>query len=110
MKMLREVRKAKGLTMKALGEMVGVSESAISQYENGKRQADYEIQLKLSDALDCCVDFLLRGCDGNKKTPTLENEDGREVEVMRLFRSLSDEGKGAALSYIHYLAAKEGKQ
>lgn len=68
MNMLRTARKAKGLTMKELGEKVGVSESAISQYENGKREADYNTILKISEILDCPVDYLLRGEDSKNHT------------------------------------------
>ncbi len=69
MKMLRARRKEMGLTMKQLGSIVGVSEAAISQYETGKRQADFEVLLKLGDALHCPVDYLLRG-DSDEKAPT----------------------------------------
>lgn len=61
MKMLRSRRKECGMTMKELGKKVGVSEAAISLYESGKRQAPYETQLKLAEALDCTIDYLLRG-------------------------------------------------
>ena len=64
MKMLRKIRKEKGLTMKQLGAIVGVTEAAISQYETGKREADFETLLKISEALDCTVDYLL----GREKT------------------------------------------
>lgn len=38
MERLRTLRKQKGITMKQLGAVVGVSESAISLYETGNRQ------------------------------------------------------------------------
>lgn len=60
-KMLRTLRKQKGLSMKSLGAVVGVAESTISQYETGKREPDYEILLKLSEFLGVSVDYLLRG-------------------------------------------------
>lgn len=56
---IREIRKKCGLTMKELGERVGVSESAISQYETGKRQPDYETLLKIADYFNVSVDYLL---------------------------------------------------
>ena len=64
MEHLREIRKARGLTMKQLGQMVGVTESAIGQYETDKRNPSYEMILKLSKALDCSVDYLLTGRSG----------------------------------------------
>ncbi len=56
---IREIRKALGLTMKELGERVDAAESTISQYETGKRQPDNETLLKLGEALDVSVGYLL---------------------------------------------------
>lgn len=53
MKNLKQLRKAKGFTQKRLGELVGVSESAINQYENGKRLPSFEVALKIAEELDC---------------------------------------------------------
>lgn len=61
MKMLRSLRKQKGISMKALGKEMGVSEGAISQYETGKREADYEMTLKIAEFFGVTVDYLLRG-------------------------------------------------
>ena len=61
MKMLRELRKSKGISMKTLGEYLGVSEAAVSQYETGKREADYETTLKAAEYFGVSVDYLLRG-------------------------------------------------
>lgn len=91
MKMLRSIRKQKHMTMKELGALVGVSESAISQYETGKRQADFETLLKLGDALGCSVDYLLRG-DETQWTPTLTAKDERDIarELEKTLSSLGD--------------------
>lgn len=42
MNKIRECRKKIGITMKTLGDKLGFSEAAISQYENGKRQPDID--------------------------------------------------------------------
>lgn len=52
---LREIRKSKGMTMKQLGKLVGVTESAIGLWETGKREPNQEMLLKLGEALDCSV-------------------------------------------------------
>lgn len=53
MENLRKLRKAKHLTQKQLGALVGVSESMISQMESGKKLPSFEVALKLGEALDC---------------------------------------------------------
>lgn len=59
MERMREARKKMGYTMKFIAEKVGVSESAISQYETGKRQPDFETASKIADLLFVSVDYLL---------------------------------------------------
>ena len=61
MKKLKELRKTKGISLKELGAIVGVAESTMSLYENGKRQPDYETLLKLAEYFGVTVDYLLRG-------------------------------------------------
>lgn len=61
---IRELRKEKNITMKHLGEIIGVSESAISQYETGKRQPDNDTLIKLSNVFNVSVDRLL-GIESN---------------------------------------------
>ena len=53
MENLRKLRKAKGLKQNELAKLVGLSESAISQIESGKRKPSYETLLKIAEALDC---------------------------------------------------------
>lgn len=99
MMMLRSARKAKGLTMKELGMMVGVSESAISQYETGKREMDFETLLKIGEILECSADYLLRG-EVKKNSPSPEEGDGLDPLDQRLIELLAqatDETKQAMI-------------
>lgn len=68
MKNLRKLRKAKGLTQKQLGDLVGVSESFVSQMESGKKLPSFEVALKLGEVLECeSTDFFSQ----KEKSPTL---------------------------------------
>lgn len=58
---IRYLRKLNGWTQKELAERLGVGESTISQYENGHREPDTEMLLKLAEAFDTTIDYLLRG-------------------------------------------------
>ena len=68
---LRKIRKQERLTMQALADLSGVSESAIGMYETGKRKPSFEVLLRLSEALGCTVDELVR-----------EREDKTEEEEL----------------------------
>ena len=69
MEKLRELRKEKGISLKELGIAMGVAESTMSLYENGKRQPDYETLLKLAEYFHVTVDYLLRGNDNSERLP-----------------------------------------
>ena len=53
MENMKKLRKAKKLTQKDLGKLVGISEAQISLIENGKRFPSFETLLKIAEALDC---------------------------------------------------------
>jgi len=59
MNKMREIRRSKKLTMKELGNLVGVSESTISLYETGKHEPDIITMGRIADALSVSVDELL---------------------------------------------------
>lgn len=98
MENLRALRKSKHLTMKELGDMVGVSESMIGMIETGSRKPGYELLLKLGEALDCSVDNLING----KTNPSTE-ADGDDMHIQLredlrnsyAFRVLYDTAEGA---------------
>lgn len=58
---LREIRKQKNLSMKELGAILGLAESTISLYENGKREPDIATLIKIANYFNVSVDELL-GC------------------------------------------------
>ena len=55
---LKEIRIKKGLTQTELGEKVGVKQSTFTNWENGKREPNFEIVIKLADLLEVSVDWL----------------------------------------------------
>ena len=72
---IKELRKAKGLTSKELAATVGVAESTMSLYENGKREPDFDTLRRISDALKTDIDYLL----GNSSEP--RKSGGRRIPV-----------------------------
>jgi transcriptional regulator with XRE-family HTH domain len=71
---LRELRKGKGMTLKALSEKSGVHQVRIAQYEAGKFKVEnmsLRNALKLSEALDCHPRDLLASSQFDDSTPTI---------------------------------------
>ena len=112
---LRRFRKAKGMTQNQLAEYVGVSASAISQYESGGKVPSFEVALKIAETLDCeSIDLVTTRTgiydalndSGVKKEPAT-NSDGLEFDasiitdkdkrLLNWFRSLPQEKQKAIL-------------
>ncbi len=66
---IRKIRKEKGLTQKELGERLGITQSAIGQFENDKTCPTVITILRIADALN--VEF----SDITGKYPTTNNKD-----------------------------------
>jgi transcriptional regulator with XRE-family HTH domain len=58
---IREIREAKRLTQDQLAERTGISKGFLSDVENGKRNVSSEYLLRIANALNASVDYLLRG-------------------------------------------------
>ncbi len=57
---LQQARKAAGLSLRALGDLVSLSHAAIKKYEDGEVYPSSDILLKLAKALNVRVDFFFR--------------------------------------------------
>lgn len=57
---IHELRTKKGLTQIELAKKIGVKSNTISNYEGGKRVPNAVMLKKISQALDCSVDDLLK--------------------------------------------------
>lgn len=53
---LKQFRENKGLSQTELGNLVGLKQTTISQYESGSRKPNLAIAKKLSDALEISLD------------------------------------------------------
>ena len=60
---LKQLRKAKGISQLKLAMDLNMNQNAISRYENGVRQADYETLIKFADYFKVSIDYLLERTD-----------------------------------------------
>lgn len=82
---MRPLRESRGLTMKQLGEIVGVSEASISTYERGTREPSLDVLCKIADELDVSLDMLVRGKE--KDRPTKEQSI---KEMLEMYGQMTD--------------------
>ena len=57
---IHAARKGKGLSLRALGEMIGVSQTAVSKYEKGEIVPDSGMLIKISNCTNKSLDFFFR--------------------------------------------------
>lgn len=66
---LKDLRKKIGLSQEELADLVGTSQSAISNYENGNRKLNIETAQKIAIALEISLDELWNGIiDDNEES------------------------------------------
>ncbi|MDF8375182.1 helix-turn-helix transcriptional regulator [Weissella paramesenteroides] len=65
MNRLKELRKAKGLTQKQVGNDLSIPQNTYSNYERGDRKPPLVVLKILADYFDVSVDYLI----GHEKTP-----------------------------------------
>lgn len=73
---IKKIRKNIGFTQKQLADKVHVSSQVISNWERGYSTPDSEDIKKISNALDCSIDFLL----GKEETNRIYSNDDEEFD------------------------------
>lgn len=101
---IRKLRKSRDLTMKQFGKMMGVSESAISLYENNKAQPDINMMCKMADYFGVSIDFLL----GYKTEETKEETKEKTMDDKLVYDilSLTSEEKMLVQGYVSGIKAR----
>lgn len=90
---LRVLRKKNGISMKQLGADLGMAESTVSLYENGKRNPDIQTMILIADYFNVSLDYLCgRGVDSQDESINHGLSD-TELSFINDFRSLNRQGK-----------------
>lgn len=99
---LRERREALGLKQSELGRMLGVTGSAIGNYENEFSSPRADILYRVFDVLQCDANYLFQD---EMADMTDTPQAIRERHVLDSFRQLSEEGQEKVVDYIDDLLA-----
>lgn len=84
---LKQARKQKGLTQGQLAQKIGADIQRISKYERGILIPTTEIMIKLSNALDVSLDYLLKN---EKNQVTGKVKDAELIDQFVLVDALPD--------------------
>lgn len=102
---IREYRKAAGLTQKALGELCGMRESQIRQYELGKYSPKLENAERIANALGVPVGALLFGSSESYEEITEEKRLNELIYLKSV--GLNAAGKQKTIDYMDDLRASD---
>lgn len=94
--MIRRRRMAKGLSVRALGEILGVTGSAVSQWENGGN-ITWQNRVALSDALGISVADFLPDADTEREVTA---QTPRERLLLQRFRLVPERLQEAYLNML----------
>lgn len=89
---IAELRKENNLTLKELGEILGVRDNTLSQYETGKRNPQLGLLQEIANYFNVSIEYLTR--ETNKRDYKLENDK----DAIRLIRHI----KEGSLSYLDF--------
>lgn len=91
---LREAREARNFSQTQLGRLAGCGQEKVSSYETGKFKPHYQTLVRLADALQVPIDYLLGRTDEMERKIMLEDvlaED--ETDLILKYRALPQEKK-----------------
>lgn len=113
MSRLRDLRKEKNLTIKELGEKVGISYVTISHLENGKRPFTLDHLERLSKFFDCSFDYILgKSNDRKEKVQIVEISNNGinklQMEFLKKIDDLNVKDMEQVFDYIDFIKSKKG--
>jgi transcriptional regulator with XRE-family HTH domain len=101
---VREARRESGLTQDQLANQVGVSRSAVAQWETGRTGQVTGNLSRIAAVLDVNVEYLMYGND--KRAPALALQ-GDELAMLRLYRECDPEDRQMLLRTARRLARRD---
>ena len=99
---IREARQARGWTQDELAEAVGVSRSAVAQWETGRAGQVTGNLSRIAEVLDVSIEHLAHG---RSKRMAGQATSGDEMALLRLYRECSPDDKQLLLRTARRLAA-----
>ncbi len=104
---IKEAREKAGFSQKELAEIIGVAPNTFHGYESGKHDPKSDLLVKIAQACNVSVDYLLgvsiQTYNETKKSPSDLSEEAKKIA--KDYDRLTDHGKGAVRAIMEY----EGK-
>ena len=98
MNRIREARKKAGIKQTDLCSQLGISQGALSGYENGRFEPDCTIWVRLSQIFGVSVDYLM----GNDYVQPASVLPAADAELLRKFHALDDMAQARILNSLNF--------
>ena len=101
-------REEKRMTQKQLADAIGCSQSALSNYEQGKRRIYLSHLEKLSEVLEKPLEYFVTGLGDNtvETHPVVNPQDSDLLRLMNQIYSLNENERKQVEDFIQYLRWK----
>lgn len=92
---LKELRIEKGLSQKALGEVLQVSQQSINKYENHNVIPDIETLITMSEYFETSIDYIVGNTKIRNRIEPVDKYDlnNEEKEIIDIYRSMNKKDK-----------------
>ncbi len=110
---IQQAREARGLSQKQLARQVGCSQSALSNYEKGKRRMYLSQLEKIADVLNMPIDDFMESKITDDISQVVEGADKEMLKLLNDIYALTLEERQAVMDYIAYVrwrSTKEGER
>lgn len=99
---LRQAREQSGLTQQDLAEKLGVTKSAVGNYENGVSSPKWDVLLKIFDILHVEPNFLYQDSFSLEFSKPVQLTP-KQAALLESFDQLNEEGQTKAVEYVEDL-------
>lgn len=96
---IKKLREENNISQLELSEVLGISQQALSKWENGKTQPDNDSLIKLANFFRVSIDYLLGISESKKVDKPYDNE--LEKVLFSKAKDLTDEEKKAVIGVIN---------
>ena len=103
---IQSAREEKGLSQEQLARLIGCSQSALSNYEKGKRRLYLSQLEKMAEILDKPLEYFVETLGHNQHSPVVPDRNQSFVEIMNQLNRLTDEDISEVMNYVRYLEWK----
>ncbi len=100
-------REEKGMSQEQLSRLLGCSQSALSNYEKGKRRLYLSQLEKMADILGKPLEYFVEALNNNRESENLNGHNEQLMYAINQIKKLNDDEVNDVIDYISYLEWKK---